>query len=50
MLNPLTFTVRNQAEAYEKISRHKIIQTYELDTNIRNQIKYDGVYSFGGED
>ena len=30
LLNPLIFTVRNQAEAYERISRHKIIQTYEL--------------------
>lgn len=49
-LNPLNFNLKNQAETNEKIAHHKIVHTYELETNIRNQIKLDGVFSFGGED
>lgn len=48
--NPLIFTVHNHSDAFEKISHHKLMHTYELDPPLRSQVKLDGIFSFGGED
>lgn len=32
------------------MAHHKIVHTYELEPNLRNQVKLEGVFSFGGED
>lgn len=48
LINPLIFAVKNQAETNHLISRHKIINTYELEPALRGKIKMEGVFSFGG--
>lgn len=49
MLNPLIFGVHNQSDHNEKITHHQLLQTYEIEGNLRNHVKLEGVFSFGGE-
>ena len=48
ILSPLIFGVHSNSEYNEKIAHHKIVNTYELEGNLRNHIKMEGVFSFGG--
>ena len=48
--SPLHFTLRHNCDIVEHLASHQVINTYEMEQPHRNQLRLDGIFSFGGED
>lgn len=48
MHSPLILGVRTHEQA-ERLAHHQLVNTYELEGNLRSQVRLEGVFCFGGE-